>query len=58
MTDTPHGPGGAAGRHPGLLYGDELRTYQEQGLVHLESAYSRPGGRPGPLRPGRRARLR
>jgi cytochrome P450/NADPH-cytochrome P450 reductase len=30
-----------------VLYGDELRAYQDQGLVHVEVAYSRPADGPG-----------
>ena len=30
-----------------VLYGDELRAYQEQGLAHVEIAYSRPADGPG-----------
>ena len=33
--------------HTDLLYVDELRGYEQQGLVRVESAYSREPGQPG-----------
>jgi cytochrome P450/NADPH-cytochrome P450 reductase len=33
--------------HADLLYADELRGYEQQGLVRVENAYSRERGQPG-----------
>ena len=41
-----------------LLYADELRDYEERGLVRVENAFSRGHRHPLPLRAGRDARLR
>ena len=49
---------GCRNRETDLLYADELREYEQRGLVRVENAFSRAPRRRLPLRPGRDARLR